>query len=280
MALLPSRKIFDPKAPPPSLAPTKTFKPASWPFVFAIGAATILAGAWLALSIVVSGDVGFWIAVPFLAGLAPAAIFSRRCLAASLAIFVIAALPAMAIVWRTHVAPFGEIGVLASGGQIAPDRGAAGYSAPGWRIDAARKAESEIRIRRGSGGVRTVAPLTASGWTPDSPIAIWVVGYAYKSGKIGPTHPAHWSEPGEYARVVGSDLWQARDAALQAAAAQGLSRIAEPIIVVRVDDASAAQREQRNELVETVAAILILWLVVSFAAVRFEIRRATRRLAN
>jgi hypothetical protein len=277
MALLPSRKIFDLKAPPPSLAPPKTFKPASWPFVFAIGAATILAGAWLGLSIVVSGDIGFWIAVPFLAGLAPAAIFSRRCPSAAIAILFIAALPTMAIVWRTHVAPFGEIVALPNLGQIAPDRGAAGYSAPGWRIDVAHEAESEIRIKRGGVGVRMVAPLTAPGWTPDIPIVIWVAGYSYKSGKIGPTHPAHWSEPGEYARVVGSDLQQAQDAALHAAAAQGLSSIAEPTIVVHVDDASEAERAQRNELIAIVVAVLILWLVISFASARFEIRRAARR---
>jgi hypothetical protein len=276
MALLPSRKIFDINAPPP-LALPKTFKPTSWPFVFAIGAATILAGAWLGLSIAVSGNIGFWVAVPFLAGLAPAAIFSRRCPAAAVAILFIAAFPTMAILWQLHVAPFGEIITLTGVGQIAPDRGAAGYGAPGWRIDAAHEAESEIRIRRGSVGVRMVAPLTAPSWTPDVPIVIWVVGYSYKSGKIGPTHPAHWSEPGEYARVVGSDLLQAQDAALHAAAAQGLSSVAEPIIVVHVDDASEAERAQQNELIAIVVAVLILWLVVSFATARFEIRRAARR---
>ena len=275
MALLPSREIFDLAAPPPG--PAKAFKPASWRFVLAIGAATILASAWLALSIVVSGDIGFSIAVPFLAGLAPAAIFSRRCPAAAVAILFIAAFPTMAILWRVHVAPFGEIIALTAGGDIAPNRGAAGYSAPGWRIDAAHEAQSEIRIRRGSVGVRMVAPLTAPGWTPDIPIVIWVAGYSYKSGKIGPTHPAHWSEPGEYARVVGSDLRQAQDAAQHAAAAQGLSAVAEPIIVVHVDDASVAERAQRNELIAIVVAVLILWLVVSFATARFEIRRAALR---
>jgi hypothetical protein len=268
---------------PPALATAESVgatKPASWFFVFAIGAITIVLSALLALGLVISGNLGFEIAAPFLAGLAPAVIFSRRCPAAAAAILFITALPIMGIVWLTDVAPIGRIVALADAASVPTDRDVAGYQAPGWRIDTAHKEESQIHVRRGGVGVRTVAPLLAPASAPHDPVALWVVGYAYHSGKIGPRHPAHWTEPGEFARLVGADLGEAQDAALHAAAAQGLATAPAPIMVVRVDDALASERAQAATLIKILLTILGLWLVVSFASVRLEARAAKRRSRN
>jgi hypothetical protein len=277
MALLPSRKIFDASVPPLPTTAALRAQPAAWAVVFLIGAATILAGALIALTMVFEGELGLWLGVPFLAGLLPAFIFSQRCPAASAPILFITALAPMGVVWQTEVAPLGEIIELASPANIPAGLPVAGYRAPGWRIDAARAQTSDIRARHGSAGDRTVAPLLPPDAKPDDPVALWVVGYAYKSGKIGLWHPAHWPEPGEFARVVGNDLWAAQETALSAAKAQGLRTGAAPIIVVRVDSALGAENAQRNTLVAIVGAVLALWLIASFASVRLEARARRRK---
>lgn len=186
----------------------------------------------------------------------------------------------MGIAWQTQIAPIGGIVALTDAEGVPAGREIAGYAAPGWRIDLTHKAESRIVVRHGSAGVRTLAPLVGPEWKGKSPIEIWVVGYAYNSGKIGPYHPVHWSEPGEFVRVVGSDLREAQGAALDAAEAQGLKTIAAPIVVVRADNAFEAQRAQANKLIAILAAILALWLLASYAAVRLEARRAKRGNGN
>jgi hypothetical protein len=275
MRLLPSRDdLVGGVASPISTRPPLP-APASFPIVFLIGATAITANALLVLALVVQDELTPWIVIPFLGGLVPARTFSKNCKAAAAPILVLCALTAGAVGIWTAAVPIGHI-VNLSGLSTAPaNLDVAGYVAPGWRIETIRGVENRLTARRGKTvGTRTVAPLVGPTWSPKDPISIWVAGYAYHSNKIGPYHPAHWTQPGEYQRLVGADLGQARDAADRAAAAQGLINAANPILVMRVDDAHQAMLEAATKLMGILAASLALWLLAAFAACRHEQRRS------
>jgi hypothetical protein len=239
-----------------------------------IGATAIIANAVLVLALVVQDELTPWIVIPFLGGLVPARIFSKNCRTAAVPILMLCALTAGAVGIWTDALPIGRI-VNLSGLSAAPaDFDVAGYAAPEWHIETTRGAESRLTGRRGrTVGTRTIAPLVGPTWSPKDPISVWVAGYAYPSNKIGPYHPAHWTQPGEYQRLVGADFGQARDASDRAAAAQGLVNATNPILVMRVDDARQAMIEAATKLTEIIATLLALWLIAAFAACRHEQRR-------
>lgn len=235
-----------------------------------------MANAALVLALVMRDELTPWIVVPFLGGLVPARIFSKICKTAAAPILVLCALTAGAVGIWTDAIPAGRI-VNLSGLSAAPtDFDVAGYAAPGWHIEMTRAAESRITGRRGrTVGTRTVAPLVGPTWSPKDRISVWVAGYAYPSHTIGPYHPAHWTQPGEYQRLVGADFGQARDAADRAAAAQGLINTADPILVMRVDDVRQAMFATAAKLMEILTTLLALWLLAAFAACCHERRRSS-----
>lgn len=266
MRFLPSREDIARDAPRSRLA---SRPPASFAIVFAIGLIAILLDALATLALVMSDALTPWIAAPFLGGILPAAILAKRCNAATFPILLLCAVTAGSVGMWTDIAPFGRIVDLSSSADAPVDFDVAGYVAPGWRIDKAHAAESRLTERRGKiVGTRTVAPLVGAGWTPKDPISVWIVGYAYLSGKIGPRHPVHWAEPGEYPRLIGADLDAARRAAAAAAASQGLFNAPELAIVMYADDVRGAMFAQAVKLAEILAGVLALWLLAAFFASR------------
>jgi hypothetical protein len=275
MRWLPSRDDLAGGVAPSVSARLPLPAPASFPTVFLIGATAIVADALVVLALVVQDELTPWIVIPFLGGLVPARVLSKNCKAAAVPILVLCALTAGAVGIWTDALPIGHI-VNLSGLSTAPaNLDVAGYVAPGWRIETTRGAESRLTGRRGrTVGTRTVAPLVGPTWSPKDPISVWVAGYAYPSNKVGPYHPAHWTRPGEYQRLVGADLGQAKDASDRAAVAQDLVNAANPVVVMRVDDAHQAMIEAATKFMATLAVLLALWLVAAFAACRHERRRA------
>jgi hypothetical protein len=267
MRFLPSREDFALDAAPPLSVPAPA--PASLPTVFRIGLIAILASALMALALAVWGALTPWIVVPFLSGLAPAAMLAGRCKAAVLPILLLCAAAAGGVGMWTDVAPIGRIADLSGVADAPADFDIAGYIAPGWRIDTAHESESPITGKRGGTvGRRTVAPLVGPTWTPKDPISVWVVGYSYPSNKIGPRHPARWAQPGEYPRLVGVDLDLAQIAVGDAATAQGLVNTTNPVVVMHADGVRGAMFAQAVKLAEILAAILALWLLAAFLACR------------
>jgi hypothetical protein len=271
MRFLPSREDFALDAAPPLREARPAPAPASFPTVFIIGLIAILANALLALALAVWGALSPWIVLPFLGGLVPAALLARRCNAATLPILLLCAAAAGCVGLWTDIAPFGRIVDLSDATQAPAAFDVAGYVAPGWRIETAHAAESPLTGRRGKRiGTRTIAPLVGPAWTPKDPVYVWIAGYSYPSNKIGPRHPAHWSQPGEYPRLVGMDSDEAQDAAFAAAKAQGLVSAPNAVIVMYADDVRAAMFAQAVKLAEILGALLALWLLVAFLACRRE----------
>ena len=275
MRFLPSRADFALDAAPQLREAPPAPAPVSFPTVFLIGLIAILANALFALALTVWGALSPWIVLPFLGGLVPAAMLARRCNAATFPILLLCAVTAGCVGMWTDIAPFGRI-VDLSGVAAAPaDFDVAGYVAPEWRIDRAHAAESRLTGRRGRTlGTRTIAPLVGPAWTPEDPVSVWIAGYSYPSNTIGPRHPAHWAQPGEYPRLVGMDIDQAQDAALAAAKAQGLVGAPNPVIVMYADDVRAAMFAQAVKLAEILGALLALWLLAAFFSCRRELRRS------
>jgi hypothetical protein len=275
MRFLPSRKDFALDAAPQLRVAPYAHTPASFPTVLLIGLIAILANALLALALAVWGALSPWIVLPFLGGLVPAAMFAGRCNAATLPILLLCALAAGSVGMGTDIAPFGRIVDLSDATQAPADFDVAGYVAPGWRVDAAHAAESRLTGRRGRTlGTRTMAPLVGPAWTPKDPVSVWIAGYSYPSNKIGPRHPVHWAQPGEYPRLVGMDSDQAEDAAFAAAKAQGLISAPKAVIVMYADDVRAAMSAQAVKLAEILGALAALWLLAAFLSCRLERRRS------
>lgn len=272
MRFLPSREDFAlDVAPPLRVTPA----PASFPTVFLIGLIAILANALLALALAMWGALSPWIVLPFLGGLIPAAMLARRCNAATLPILLLCAVAAGSVGLWTDIAPIGRIVDLSTVAEASAAFDVAGYVAPGWRIDTAHAAESRLTGRRGRTlGTRTIAPLVGPAWTPKDPVSVWIAGYSTPSNKIGPRHPAHWAQPGEYPRLVGMDIDQAQDAALAAAKAQGLVSAPNAAIVMYADDVRAAMFAQAVKLAEILGALLALWLIAAFFSCRRELQRS------
>ena len=275
MRFLPSRADFASDVAPPLRVAAPAPAPASFPKVFMIGVIAILANALIALALAVSGALSPWIVLPFLGGLVPAAMLARRCNAATFPILLFCAAAAGCVGMWTDIAPFGRIVDLSGVAAASADFDVAGYVAPEWRIDRAHAAESRLTGRRGRTlGTRTIAPLVGPAWTPEDPVSVWIAGYSYPSNTIGPRHPAHWAQPGEYPRLVGMDIDQAQDAALAAAKAQGLVGAPNPVIVMYADDVRAAMFAQAVKLAEILGALLALWLLAAFFSCRRELRRS------
>jgi hypothetical protein len=278
MALLPSRQsLTGPLASPlaPSALNLAERARASWTLVFLVGAAGICANAALGYFILLTGALTPWIVAPFLGGLVPAIVLSRiRSPVAPALILFIAAFPALGFAFTTHVAAFGRIVDLERVPDVPADLNVGGYAAPGWRLQSDDRGETHIHARNGPGGTLTVAPLTPPGWSPDQPVKLWLVGVAFASGKIGPWHPAHWATSGEYPRLAGALLEaDAPDAVRNAAAAHGLTAAAEPVFVVRADNAAEAMSDQALLLGKVLAAVLVLWAIVTFATPSLAIMR-------
>lgn len=185
---------------------------------FAI-AGTIMIGAMTALSLfgtpvpalialfLASVPLGIWAARPL-----PALAFPALFFVAGICVFGI---------WLVDTPPVGAI-VEGEPRPFASAPFVAAYRGSDWRIARDFAEESKIHARKGAVGVRTVAPVNAPSWSPLQPANVWVVGYAFNSGKIGPRHPQHWQAPGELVRLVGADMPAALAAIETTAAKRGL----------------------------------------------------------
>src|SRR5258707_14477268 len=109
MRLLPSRDDLAGDVASPASARPAMPAPASFLNVFLIGATAIVANTLLVLVLVLRDELTPWIVIPFLGGLLPAWIFSRRCKAAALPILVLCALTAGIVGISTDIMPIGHI---------------------------------------------------------------------------------------------------------------------------------------------------------------------------
>lgn len=142
---------------------------------------------------------------------------------------------------------------------------AAGFVAPGWRIDQAAALEERVRAGRKnkSYGSRQIAPLVASGWTQERPVEIWVAAETRDSGRILPWHPKLWSERnGEFVRLTGKDLSGAQLQAGRAAQKFGLRTMEGPVIVMRVSSVSETIDGQRWALLRASRFPFAAWVLL------------------
>jgi hypothetical protein len=158
--------------------------------------------------------------------------------------------------------------------------GVAGYTAPGWRIDGSRALQERLSSGRGnkSYGDRRLAPLVGDGWTPAHPVEVWVAGEIRDSGRVLPSHPKFWAEPGgEFARLVGKDMSGAQLQANRAAKKFGLLAAEEPLIVMRVDSVAGAVTNQYWALLKAARFPIIGWTLMiglALAIIRWRERPA------
>jgi hypothetical protein len=168
--------------------------------------------------------------------------------------------PAMGLLALTGVGPTFVVDVPLAGrvvnlrlvDDIPANFGVAGYTAPGWRIDQRRSLQERLSRGRGnkSHGDRVLAPLVGDGWTPAHPVEVWVIGDIRDSGRVLPSHPKFWAEPGgEFVRLVGTDVSGAQMHANRTARKFGLLTAEEPLIVMRVDSVAGAVANQHWALV-------------------------------
>jgi len=135
----------------------------------------------------------------------------------------------------------------------------AAYRSDGLRIARDFADESSIFSKSSVVGLRTVAPVVADDWTPGAPARIWVVGYAFRSGKIGPRHPNHWNEPGDLIRLAGADAPLAYHAIAQAQERFGLAGEGEPIAFTWRPNATRAMLDQIMSLAKLFAIFFGLY---------------------
>jgi hypothetical protein len=190
--------------------------------------------------------------------------------------------PAMGLFALTSVAPafvinvplWGGVAELRQGDAIVT--GAAGYIAPGWRIDAQRTTQERLSAGRGNRGYghRHMAPLIAQGWTPRQPVVVWVAGETRDSGRVLAWHPKFWSESGgEFVRMAGKDLSGAQLAAGRAAEKYKLITAQEPLIVMRVPSVAGAIADQYWALARAARWPFGAWLLlIAIAAAVIEWR--------
>jgi hypothetical protein len=186
--------------------------------------------------------------------------------------------PAMGLLALTGVGPsfvvdvplWGRVVNLRLVDTIPANASVAGYTAPGWRIDQSRSLQERLSGGRGnkSYGDRKVAPLVGDGWTPAHPVEVWVAGETRNSGRVLPSHPKFWDEPGgEFVRLVGRDVSGAQLQANRAARKFGLLTAEEPLIVMRVGAVSEAVTNQYWALLRAAKFPLTAWtLLIALAA--------------
>jgi hypothetical protein len=181
--------------------------------------------------------------------------------------------PAMGLLALTGVGPsfvvdvplWGRVVNLRMVDNIPADLSVAGYTAPGWRIDGSRSLQERLSAGRGnkSYGDRKIAPLTGDGWTPAHPVEDWVAGETRDSGRVLPSHPKFWAEPGgEFVRLAGKDVSGAQLQANRAAKKFGLLTAEEPLIVMRVDSVAQAVTNQYWALLRAARFPLAAWGVL------------------
>ena len=165
--------------------------------------------------------------------------------------------PAMGLFALTSVLPAFIVDVPLWGGVAELRRAdairtsAAGYTAPGWRIDTDRTAQERLTAGRNNRGYgyRDLAPLVPDGWTPAQPVTVWVAAETRNSGRVLLWHPKFWAEPGgEFVRLVGQEISGAHLAAGRAAEKFKLTTPEEPLIVMRVPSVAQAITAQYGAL--------------------------------
>jgi hypothetical protein len=193
--------------------------------------------------------------------------------------------PAMGLLALTGVGPafvvdvplFGRVVNLRLVDSIPAGASVAGYTAPGWRIDDGRALQERLSAGRGnkSYGDRRLAPLVGDGWTPVHPVEVWVAGEIRDSGRVLPSHPKFWAEPGgEFARLVGKDVSGAQLQANRAAKKLGLLTAEEPLIVMRVPSVMDAIADQYWALLKAARFPLVAWTLLIALAAAFLAWRA------
>ena len=225
--------------------------------------------------VVAYASIAPWIALIFLLGLPLAIVVTRG----RPGLFM----PAVAIFALTGISPnfvvdtplWGYTVNLRAVDDIPAGADVAGYIAPGWRVDSAYSLEARLSGRRGKRGygTRRIAPLVGDGWTPQQPVEAWVAGEIRDSGRILPSHPQFWNQPGrEYTRLVGVGVSGAQIEARNAAGKFGLKTSDEPLIVVSVPSVAEAVGDQHEALLRIARVPMLAWTsciaLAAFAAWR------------
>ena len=244
------------------------------------GTAAIVLELALGTSVVAYASIVPWIALVFLLGL-PLAIAVTR---GRPGLFM----PAVAIFALTGISPsfvvdtplWGHTVNLRGVDDIPAGADVAGYIAPGWRVDSAYSLEARLSGGRGnrSYGTRRIAPLVGDGWTPQHPVEVWVAGEVRDSGRILPSHPQFWNQPGrEYTRLVGVSVSGAQIEARNAAGKFGLKTSDEPLIVVSVPSVAEAVGDQHEALLRMVRVPMLAWMSCIALAAAIAAWRRRRR---
>lgn len=211
---------------------------------------------WLGIAFLTGVPLGFWIT-----RLLPPLMFPAIGLLA-----LIGVVPALVV----DVPLWGGVASFQDTHDVPVDTGVAGYLVSGWHIDVERASDERLTTGRGkSYGSRRLAPLVSSDWTPARPVEVWVSGETRDSGRILPSHPQFWNEPGgEFIRVVGNDVAMARLAAGRAARKFGLYTAQQPLIVMRVASVRQALTDQYWALARAIGVAAAIWaLFMGVAAV-------------
>jgi len=162
-------------------------------------------------------------------------------------------------VWLIEDPPFG----LIESGRPQPVDAApfvAAYRDHGLQVARELASDTPISGGRRTVGTMTLAPLVAPGWDKNTPVADWVVGYAFRSGIVGPRHPDHWAAPGELVRLIGRDTAQVHDFAMARALERHALRTADTVALFTWRRSAAdAMKAQALSLLVLMAIVMGLW---------------------
>jgi hypothetical protein len=218
-----------------------------------------------------------WLGVAFLMGVPLGKWITRRLPGLTIPAIGLLALTGIASAFVVDVPLWGRVVTLQDAHDIPTAVGVSGYVASGWRIDVERASDERLTAGRGKAyGYRRLAPLVSGDWTPKLPVKVWVSGEIRDSGRILPSHPQFWKEPGgEFIRLVGNDVSVAQLAAGRAAQKFGLLTATEPLIVMRVPSVEQALVNQYWALARAVCFPLAIWtLFIGIAAAVLKRREA------
>jgi hypothetical protein len=235
--------------------------PYNLPRAFFLGVAAILFNFALGAVLIAFTTEPYWIAGVFLLGVPLGIIVTRTAPGLAFPAMCLVALSGVIPVFLIDVPLLGRVVDLGRIDHIPSDASVAGYIAPGWRIDLDRSTQERLTASNGRGyGLRRMAPLVPTDWTPADPVAFWVMGETRDSGRVLPWHPKYWQEsPGEYVRLVGKEISGAQLQAQRTAAQFDLHAAYMPVVVMRVPSVDAALRNQYLAIAKALIYPLGAW---------------------
>ncbi len=151
---------------------------------------------------------------------------------------------------KSEIPVTGTVEPLDQTGKIPGSHWIAGHVTSEWKIATEYSHEETMRAGRPSRvyGRRRIAPLVSRTWSPQNPVETWVVAETLDSGSRLPWHPDIWnSGSGVFVRRTGFSLSGSQLLADRASKLHGLNSSSEPLILMQVISADAAQNYQLQQ---------------------------------